>query len=129
MNSIIYILKFLHQTFENEFILSGSMVSALPSSAQITRLGVILDTRTTYSIAVRNPAMFEEYLDWQNSTQSTLETITWIHLDSRTTVRICMASNTVFVRTLPYSNEFVADLRTAAGNMTVSVRVIDPLAP
>jgi len=129
MDSIISILNFLCQTFENEFIITGSVTANLPSSAQMTRIGLILHTRTTYTVVVRNPAMFGEYLDWQNNTEATTESITWFHMDSRSSVRICIPTRTILVHTLPYSNEFIADLRAAAGNFTVSLRIIDPQAP
>lgn len=129
METVLSILTFLQQTFENEFIVTGSSVLDLPDTRRMHRFGVILDTKTTYTIAVKNPEKFTEYLEWQNATQSTLETIQWMHMDSRSSVRICLLTKTIHIRTLPYSNDFMDELRQLAGPFAVRLQVIDPVAP
>jgi len=126
MDHLIPILNFLQQTFENEFIVTGSSVLDLPDTRRMHRFGVILDTKTAYTMAIKNRQKFEEYLEWQNATQSTLETIQWIHMDSRSSVRICLLTKTIHIRTLPYSNDFIDELRQLAGPFAVRLHVIDP---
>ena len=126
MDTVLSILAFLQETFENEFIVTGSSVLDLPDTRRMHRFGVILDTKTTYTIAVRNRQGFREYLEWQNATQSTLETILWMHMDSRSSVRICLLTKTIHIRTLPYSNDFINELRQKAGPFAVRLQVIDP---